>query len=421
MLQDREVQIDQFVKITAGGVKIADYDQVQAALVKRYKETYGSDIDLANTTADGVFVNDLALIINNILQTFKAVYANLNVDTASGVYLDNLCRLSNVSRKYATQSRAQLEITSAQAVTLASGTIFVDNSGNEWLYNGEDITIDANADAKVITVICKTFGAVEAKAGSITQTLEATYLNVAQTRDADVGRNDETDAELRARRSQSTGATGTTVLQSLVGALLDVDGIDDVQIFNNNTTTSQIMTDGTTVPAHSVYIIVREHDGVIVDDNRVADIIYNKLTPGIGTTQFAGSTSYGEDKHIVKHLNEYITWLDQTIYWKKAKPISTSFTVTITPGPTYVSTTAEDIGNSIIAYMNSLQLSQLPTTGDLTVNALYANAKTLGSYNVKSVDITSLLTTGNPNTYFTYNKATAAASGDDIVITFTYA
>jgi hypothetical protein len=98
MLQDREVPIDQFIKITAGGIVIADYDQVQSALVKRYKEIYGSDIDLANTTADGVFVNDLALIINNILQSFKTLYSNLDVNTASGVYLDSLCRLSNITR-----------------------------------------------------------------------------------------------------------------------------------------------------------------------------------------------------------------------------------------------------------------------------------------------------------------------------------
>ena len=67
MIQNREINIDELLKITAGGIKIADYDQILAALVKRYKEVYGSDIDLANTTADGVFVNDLALMINNIL------------------------------------------------------------------------------------------------------------------------------------------------------------------------------------------------------------------------------------------------------------------------------------------------------------------------------------------------------------------
>ena len=143
MLQNRNVSIDEFIKFTAGGPIIADYDQIQTALINKYKEVYGYDIDLANTTADGIFVNNLALIINNILQSFKTLYSNLNINTASGVYLDNLCRLSNVTRKRATQSTADLLISATQDTTLYNGTIFIDNTGNEWIYNGNDIAIDS--------------------------------------------------------------------------------------------------------------------------------------------------------------------------------------------------------------------------------------------------------------------------------------
>ena len=84
MFTNTDVDISEFIKITSAGVQIANFPQIRAALIERYKSVYGDDIDLSTASADGVFVNDLALIINNILQTIKTVYSNLDVETASG-------------------------------------------------------------------------------------------------------------------------------------------------------------------------------------------------------------------------------------------------------------------------------------------------------------------------------------------------
>ena len=90
MVQNYEVDITDFIKITSAGVKIADYVQVRAALIKRYRSIYGSDIDVSTASADGIYITNLALIINNILQSVKTMYSNLDVNTANGVYLDHL-------------------------------------------------------------------------------------------------------------------------------------------------------------------------------------------------------------------------------------------------------------------------------------------------------------------------------------------
>lgn len=418
MLQDRDIAIDEFIKFTSGGVNIADYDQIQSAIIRRYKEVYGSDIDLANTTADGVFVNDLALIINNILQSFKILYSNLDVNTASGVYLDNLCRLSNVRRKTATQSTAQLQISSSTTTSLASGTKFVDSTGNTWTYSGQTITISANATPVQIVVTCDTYGAIEASAGSIYQTLVATDLIVTQNSDAAVGLEDESDADLRARRAQSTGSTGTTVLQSLVGALLDINGIEDVQVINNNTDSNSLATDTSTIKAHSVYIIVRQAENLTIDSDVIGEIIYNKLTPGISTNEFTGNAANGESKSYSAVLDENINWLTQTIYWKQAKAIHPQCSVTITPLIHYTTDTAELISNAVITYLNNIKLSKNPEQNDMIVNAMFADPTFKGAptYVVKSVDLTSVPT--NLNTYYHYTTSTVTQSGDDYVITF---
>ena len=419
MLQNRNVTIDKFIQVTAGGIKIADFDQIQNALINKYKETFGSDIDLANTTADGVFINDLSLIINNILQSYKILYANLDVDTASGVYLDSLCRLSNVSRKTATQSTAQLRISATQDTSLLSGTIFVDSTGNEWTYNGSTLTIQANAEAVPIVVTCNTYGPIEAKKGSIYQTLEASYLTVSQDVDANVGQNDETDDELRARRAQSTGSTGTTVLESLVGALLDVDGIEDAQIINNNTDSDETAADTSTISKHTVYVIIRQTDNLDIPDSTIGELIYNKLTPGIGTSQFTGDDTNGTSQEYVAKLNENINWLNQTIYWKRAKAISPACSVTITPLDSYAGeSTTTDIISDMLYYLNNVKLSQMPTKNDMIITAVYSDPKFKGlpTYIVKDVTIP---TGSNPNTYFKYTTGTPTTQGNDIVISFT--
>lgn len=427
MLQDREVPIDQFIKITAGGIVIADYDQVQSALVKRYKEIYGSDIDLANTTADGVFVNDLALIINNILQSFKTLYSNLDVNTASGVYLDSLCRLSNITRKSATQSTAYLRITATSTTTLTSGTKFVDYTGNEWTYNGETITIDENASqATQILVTCDTYGAIEAPPGSIYQTLEASYLVVEQELAASVGEEDESDADLRARRAQSTGATGVTVLESLVGELYDIDGVKDVQIINNNTDDAITATDTTIIKKHSIYVIIRELENLNISEQTIGNIIYNKLTPGIDTNAFTGQSTNGVNQSYTAVLDENITWLNQVLNWKKAVPIHPTCTVKITPLTFFAQTTLSEIAREIMKYLNNVRLSQLPTRNDMIVTAMYADPtfKGAATYVVKEIGLPSGT---NPNTYYNYTSFNypqdsegnyQVDSNGDITITF---
>lgn len=412
MLQTRDVDIDQFIRFTAGGVIIADYDQVQAAIIKAYKNTYGYDIDLSNTTADGVFVNNLALIINNILQSFKTLYANLDVSSASGSYLDSLCRLSNITRKRATQSTAQLLITATQNTVLSNGTIFVDTTGNEWVYSGDDIQIlTTDTSEHRIDVTCTQYGPVIAEAGSITQTLEASFLVVEQPSPAELGSNNETDEELRARRDKSNGSQGVTVLESLVGALLTVDGIEDAQVINNNTGDASVQADGTSIAAHNIYVIVRKAANINVLDSTIANIIYNTLTPGIGTTE--AETSIGGKAYEVKPDPNIIV-LNQTIYWKEAIPVKPSITFKVTSYRNYTEAATTAIGNAVLKYLNSIPLSQTVSHNDLLVTAIYADSS--ATYVVSDVNVSAAQT--NANTYYKYSTFSASTSGN--VITFTF-
>lgn len=405
--------ISDFVSFTAGGLQIANFVDIREQLIKRYKSVYGSDIDLSTGSADGVFVNDLALIINNILLSMNTLYSNLDVRTASGVYLDALCALANVTRKPATYSSTYLKVTNTGSATTGKldNLIFVDKSGIEWTANG---TVEIPAgETKSILVVCNESGPVQAPAGWINKTLELSYLTVVQENDADVGSTEESDADLRNRRNQSSGAQGITVLESLSGALLNVVGINDVKIYNNNSAQDIVSADGTTVDAHSIYVILRKDPAVIIDDSTIGTIIHGKLTPGIHSCDSA-ATIAKKYQYIAEVYGITISESEQNVYWKEAVAIAPKITINITPYSYYSETETSDIGDALIGYFNSLPLSNTPTTNDVIIQTVQADPQFKGkaTYAVNTVTFTQ---TSNPDTYYNYTKYTFTKQANNTI------
>lgn len=363
MLIDENVRYNELVKLTDNGIDIANYVQIRDAFTKRYKEIYGQDIDLSTGSADGQYVEMHSLIINNILETIKQTYASLDANQAQGHFLDIICALSNVTRKNATKSVASIAVknTGDTDITLASGTQFIDKNGNTWTYKGDAITLATGATQyNSIVVECDEIGPVSAPGdevsgnGWITTTVESTTIDVKQYSDADMGSYQETDTQLRARRNASLSMGGFTVLESLQGALLSVLGIEDVKIYNNATDiamTTKIT--GQTVNAHSIYVIVRQRSDIAISDKQIGQIIYEKLTPGINTTE---ATSNNHSYTI-----QLTDILSQTVNWRQAQPIGSTdnkIVVELTKNAAFSNSSLTIIAKRLKEYLNNLAIGE---------------------------------------------------------------
>jgi hypothetical protein len=413
MLQNNIVNIDEFIKLTNAGLKIATFTQVRAALIDRYKSIYGSDIDLSTGSADGIFVNDLALIINNLLQSMNIMYANLDVETASGVYLDTLCALSNVVRKPATKSNAYLNVTytgSSQVTIPAQDLIFIDKSGLEWKVEN-DQTFTPNQTVS-LQVFCSQEGVIQAPAGWIYQMIDASMpITVEQPIAANLGTEAESDGALRARRAQSSAAAGTTTLGSLTGALLGISGIKDVKIFNNNTSTDQTLSDGSTLDKHSIYVVVRVDEGKTIPDSSIGTLIYEKLTPGIHSCECLDSSATAKSyKYIAEVSDVHQEILDQYVYWKQASSIHPIITITITPYSFFSTDEFTLIANSIMSYANEQLLDTPLAANELLVQTIYADPMFKGkaTYSVVSA---SAATHSNNIAYYKYTRFFVKCTG----------
>ncbi len=420
-----------FITFSANGIQIASFSEIRDAFLTRFKEIYGSDIDTSSATADGVYIQTLSLIVYNMLKSYQEMYKNMNVQEAVGKFLDNLCALSNVYRKDSTYSTASITLTlsatASSSYTFSTITV-VDKSGITWTYSGDEITLEPGVETQ-ITVTCNEKGPVEAEAGWIYQTITSTNqaITVNQTTDASVGSWAETDAELRNRRALSISSAGATIMENLVGALLALTGIEDVKIYNNNTGSTITAQDGTEIPSHQVYIVLRKQDNIQVEDSSIGSIIYEKMTPGILTTK-SNETAGTSHSYVYVQTSLGIPietgGTEQVVYWKEATPSKPEIKITITPNTHYATSddsTAKTIVSSVIEYLNNLSLSTNVVYEDLYNVVKNADPKFRGlsTYTISSIEIDEEDSYQLKDTYFKYATSDyeITTSGENVVIT----
>jgi len=427
------------IKFTSEGIVVADYPQIRIALTNKFKQIYGDDIDVSTLSADGIYLETLSLIVNNIMQNFKQLYANLDIRTASGTYLDMLCALSNVTRKAATASSTSLLLTLDEEETdnyVTTQIQFIDKSGKTWTARNQNgITLVPGIQTSV-TVTCDELGPVRADAGWIDRTVESSpIIEVIQSVEADLGSYTETDAELKARQHNSGNSIGQTVLESLAGALLQINGIEDVLIYNNDTGTNWPNADiGThdenTVQAHSIYVLIRKAPNISMADSVIGNIIYDKLTPGIRTNAYTGGTA---KKGIAKSFlyTEYIAGqpsnYQQYVYWKELTPDNPDIAIYIKKSMYFDSATdiedsetVKTIVQNVMNYVNNLHISELLQYKELEEIVKYSDPMFRGknTFFVQNVIIAEDAASDyqNTDTYFNYTSFTASEDNDIVEI-----
>src|SRR5699024_5561886 len=195
--------------------------------------------------------------------------------------------------------------------------------------------------------------------------------------------------------------------ESLVGALLEVTGIDDVSIYNNNTLENATAKDGTTIAPHNMYIIVRQQNGLNIADATIGDLIYTKLTPGIKTTASTAAATNGTAKSykfIPQILGVTINYLNQFVYWKKAVAIKPTITAKIKPTQYFTENEFATIAQEVYNYANNIKLGDSIDVDQIFIAILEADPEFKGqrTYTVSASNV-SVASTDNPDTYYEYS------------------
>lgn len=401
--------IKDLIKVTPNGIQKLDYADIVQAVFDEYKKIYGADIDLDPRTADARFVYAVSEIINSGCEVIAQLYSNLNPSTATGVFLDILCSLTNVTRRSATASLAKVKMVNngISVITIPGDSTnwnLIDDAGNEWtIYNKtpSDITIKAGG-ALYLTYESSILGRTATSSFRF-EIIDTNTSNISLSIESfSIGKEEESDADLRYRRANDSGY-GISVLEGMQGNLRKIIGINDTYVYSYSGDASEspslyVNNVSTTIPAHSIAVLLRYDSVNQPNKQQVAESIRAYITPGIQTN---GDTSYS-----------FYTGLNnsgETIRWYIAKAVNPTIKITINPLSNFAGiSTAKSIANALVNYLNNLPISskyQLSSIVNVIQSAdpLYMSRNT---YIFSSISGLGLDGTNYPNRgcYFDYGS-----------------
>lgn len=342
-------------RIDGSGIFVPEYADIRDRLIAQFKLIFGEDQYLGEDTQDYQMIAEFADLMDDVGAVLAQDYASHNPDLASGLSLDYLMALNGLRRMTATQSTAVVTASGVEGTLIPAGSIVMDANGNQWATDA-DATIGSGGSV-TIQVTAVNAGHISADAGSISRIMTPTagWISVTNEAAATAGRDTETDAEARERRAASVSNTGMSMLETILGTVRSLNGVQKARLYENDTASTNA--DG--IPAHSICAVVLGGD-----NQEIAEAVFKKKSLGCGT--------YGSQTVTVTDVfgNDYSV--------KFSRPVETAISVqlTIKTFSGYSSDTADEIKENIKAYIESLGIGASLNVGMLWASVLAVNPDT---------------------------------------------
>lgn len=200
-------------------------------------------------------------------------------NTAQGRFLDALAALYGLKRKISEPTIVNCVCTGLKGTVIPYGAIAQDGEGNQFRcvsLGGARILESGSVTADFAAI---EHGALEISANSVTNivTAVAGWDSVNNPTAGAVGRDEETDAELRNRMAQSYAYNATGYVEAIRANLANLDGVIDC-VVRENYTNDAVTIYGYSVAGHSIVV------GIVGgDDDDIAEVIYRRKDAGCGT------------------------------------------------------------------------------------------------------------------------------------------
>jgi uncharacterized phage protein gp47/JayE len=246
-------------------------------------------LDCSATSPFGQAFGIWAVREAQIQQAVRAVAGSFSVKS-TGQALASVCLITGTVKRGATKSQVSETVTLTAGTTLPAGSR-VNVAGDttavfetlEDVTNSSGITADFAATMQAVDA-----GPVRAPSGTLTviNTPVSGWVSAANAFDADVGKDIETDTELRVRREEEVRVQGSAGLLAIAADVSEVPGVLQVRGFEN--TGDTIDADG--VVGHSFEIVVWDGVSPAASDNAIAQAILDAEAAGIAAVNGTAGT-----------------------------------------------------------------------------------------------------------------------------------
>lgn len=273
--------------LTHQGLSVKDNATLLSEIQNFIQENYspnGEPIDFSSASPDGQFTNILATIGTIHRELLTQIYNATDPSKCEGTQQDSKYQINYLFRKGGTYTTQVIDVTATKTVELqgldgsynentSSAFTVSDDNGNSWLLVD---TSTVYAGTNQLTFRAQNIGAVTPTVGTITNmvTIVDGIISVNNSVGyTSLGEEQESNLDFRLRRDRSTANKGGNIIDSIVGNILDLEGVLDC--VGDNNTTNETNEQGT--PAHYIWVIA---DGGA--NEAIAEIIYENMA-GSGT------------------------------------------------------------------------------------------------------------------------------------------
>lgn len=262
--------------VTPDGFQCDDLGTILENLRSRMRAIFGQDINLDTDTIDGQTLGIFAEAKADSDQLAEDVYNSWNPQTAVGVALRRIVQFNGIRAIAAQPSQAVITCGGTVRTHIPIGSVVASVANDARFVTIQDAVIGSTG-AVDVAVLSQDYGAVQAPSGTITRIITPVFgwQTVTNALSAVLGRDAESDEELRIRRAQSTATPAQSVPESVYGAIANIPQVTQVRLYENYKGTVDPVTG---LPPHSFSVVVQGGS-----DEDIAAAIWNRAS--IGATQ----------------------------------------------------------------------------------------------------------------------------------------
>lgn len=318
------------------------YDGVIADFIA----AFGGNLNPGKSTPQGQLAMSLAAVIGAFNDLFVEYTNDVDPAFSTGRMQDAIARIYFLTRKPSTPTVVEAALSGLTGTVIPVGSLAKATDGTVYS-NLTTVTIPSagNINAQFAAL---TSGPIACPAGSL-NTIYRTipgWDSITNSADGQPGQDQETPADLEARRALSVAGNATGILPAVRGAVLGINDVIDAYVTENNTG-APLTVSGQTIAAHSLFVCVE--GGADLD---VATAIWTKKNPGCAYT---GSTTV-----TVEDMNSgYITPPTYAVSFQRAAALTVDIVVTLANGPDVPSDVETQVQTAVAAqFAKSAKIGQ---------------------------------------------------------------
>lgn len=259
--------------IDANGFKAESFTEILTRLSNGLKNIYGQDINLDQDSPDGQQLGIQANIISDFQDLALYIYNSMDPDLADGANFDKLLKLLARTRLPSSRSTVDIEMVLNKTVSIPASYTIKDLNNQNWII-GTAQTLDAGTH--LVSFYSEDWGNITAEPNTINEqvTILTEVVSINNPENAISGRDEESIVQVRERRNKILEINASSTIGSIIGKILDLNGVIDAVPYENMTKIYDPVRD---IQPNSYWIVVKGGDIA-----QISEIIAKDKTGGTG-------------------------------------------------------------------------------------------------------------------------------------------